>query len=98
MEVTSIRLESTLKERLKQIAGEQGYQALIRDVLWDFVHQQESGVKFGLSRADILATIPAIAEKEQHCALTGKRLEPQAAIRLGFTRSGNLVPLSLESL
>jgi hypothetical protein len=33
MEVTSIRLERELKERLKELAGNQGYQALIRDVL-----------------------------------------------------------------
>jgi len=40
MQVTSIRLESELKERLRQISGEQGYQTLIRDVLWQFVDKQ----------------------------------------------------------
>jgi predicted transcriptional regulator len=40
MEVTSIRLEATLKERLKEIAGGQGYQALIREILWHFIEQQ----------------------------------------------------------
>ncbi|MBD2069661.1 hypothetical protein H6F93_19395 [Leptolyngbya sp. FACHB-671] len=40
MQVTSIRLESELKERLREISGEQGYQALIRDILWQFVEQQ----------------------------------------------------------
>jgi hypothetical protein len=40
MQVTSIRLESELKERLREISGEQGYQTLIRDVLWRFVEQQ----------------------------------------------------------
>jgi len=32
MEVTSIRLERVLKDKLKEISGNQGYQALIRDV------------------------------------------------------------------
>ncbi|NJL37273.1 MAG: hypothetical protein HC899_11235 [Leptolyngbyaceae cyanobacterium SM1_4_3] len=40
MQVTSIRLELELKERLQEISGEQGYQTLIRDVLWQFVEQQ----------------------------------------------------------
>jgi hypothetical protein len=40
MQVTSIRLEPELKERLRKISGEQGYQTLIRDVLWRFVEQQ----------------------------------------------------------
>jgi predicted DNA-binding protein len=45
MEVTSIRLERELKERLKEISGHQGYQALIREVLWKYV-QQKSGDYF----------------------------------------------------
>jgi predicted DNA-binding protein len=40
MQVTSIRLEPKLKERLREISGEQGYQTLIREVLWQFVEQQ----------------------------------------------------------
>lgn len=40
MQVTSIRLEPELKERLRKISGEQGYQTLIREVLWQFVEQQ----------------------------------------------------------
>jgi hypothetical protein len=40
MQVTSIRLEPELKERLREISGEQGYQTLIQDVLWQFVEQQ----------------------------------------------------------
>jgi hypothetical protein len=40
MQVTSIRLEPELKERLQEISGEQGYQTLIREVLWQFVEQQ----------------------------------------------------------
>jgi predicted transcriptional regulator len=33
MQVMSIRLEPELKERLRKIAGEQGYQTLMQDVL-----------------------------------------------------------------
>jgi predicted DNA-binding protein len=40
MQVTSIRLEPELKERLREISGEQGYQTLIREVLWQFVERQ----------------------------------------------------------
>ncbi len=40
MQVTSIRLEPELKERLREISGEQGYQTLIREVLWQFVEKQ----------------------------------------------------------
>jgi predicted DNA-binding protein len=40
MQVTSIRLKPELKERLQEISGEQGYQTLIREVLWQFVEQQ----------------------------------------------------------
>nr|RNJ69840.1 MAG: hypothetical protein EDM05_08370 [Leptolyngbya sp. IPPAS B-1204] len=40
MQVTSIRLEPELKERLREISGEQGYQTFIQDVLWRFVEQQ----------------------------------------------------------
>ncbi|MFN5726683.1 MAG: hypothetical protein ACK48D_08125, partial [Pseudanabaena sp.] len=41
MEVTSIRLERELKEKLKELAGGQGYQALIRGVLWDYIDQRQ---------------------------------------------------------
>ena len=40
MQVTSIRLEAELKERLRELSREQGYQTLIRDVLWQFVERQ----------------------------------------------------------
>jgi uncharacterized protein (DUF4415 family) len=39
MEVTSIRLERDLKDKLKELSGKQGYQALIRDILWKYVQQ-----------------------------------------------------------
>ncbi|MBD1910658.1 MULTISPECIES: hypothetical protein [unclassified Leptolyngbya] len=42
MQVTSIRLEPELKERLREISGERGYQFLIREVLWQFVEHPAS--------------------------------------------------------
>ena len=59
MEVTSIRLERELKEKLKEISGNQGYQALIRDILWNYVQQKSGDWKPKFSRADIRASIPA---------------------------------------
>lgn len=97
MEVTSIRLERELKERLKELAENQGYQALIRDILWDYIHQRSS-TQSVLSLGEIRASIPAIAQQEQRCALTGRLLKPQERIFLGFTTSGDMVPLSVESL
>ena len=40
MQVTSIRLKPELKERLREISDKQGYQTLIRKILWQFVEQQ----------------------------------------------------------
>ncbi|WP_421657805.1 hypothetical protein [Leptothermofonsia sp. ETS-13] len=40
MQVTCIRLEPELKERSRELSGEQEYQTLIRDVLWRFVERQ----------------------------------------------------------
>jgi hypothetical protein len=39
MQVTSIRFERELIEQLKTLSAGQGYQALVRDILWDYVHQ-----------------------------------------------------------
>ena len=98
MEVTSIRLERDLKEKLKGLAKNKGYQALIRDILWNYVQQKSGEWKPRFSKSDIRASIAAIAQQEERCVLTGKSIEPQESMLLGFTRSGNIVPLSLESL
>lgn len=96
MEVTSIRLERELKERLKELAGSQGYQALIRDILWKYV-QQKSG-DYAHSPTDIRASIAATAQKEEHCAITGQLIQPQEPMLLGLTTYGDLVPISVNSL
>ncbi len=98
MEVTSIRLERELKEKLKTLAGNQGYQALIREVLWDFVRQRSEEYASNWSRDDIRAKIEAIAQREERCALTGEVIRPHEPMLLGLTPSGALIPLSIESL
>jgi len=98
MEVTSIRLERELKDRLKQLSGNQGYQALIRDILWDYVRQKSGAFTPQIAAAEIRATIAATSRQEERCALTGKPILPQESMLLGLTLNGGLVPLSLDSL
>ncbi|ADI63345.1 hypothetical protein [Trichormus azollae] len=98
MEVTSIRLERELKDKLKEIAGNQGYQALIRDVLWNYVQQKSGEWKPRFSRADIRASIAATAQQDERCVLTGKLIPSQQPMLLGLTKNGDIVPLSVESL
>lgn len=96
MEVTSIRLERELKEKLKEISGHQGYQALIRDVLWRFVQQKSGEYQQRYTVADIRATMPAIAKNEERCCITGKVILVNEAMLLGWTTAGDLVPLHAE--
>jgi hypothetical protein len=98
MEVTSIRLERELKEKLKELSGHQGYQALIRDILWNYVQQKSEGYTPQISRNDIRASIPATAQQEERCALTGKPIRSGEAMLLGYTTDGILLPLTIESL
>jgi predicted transcriptional regulator len=97
MQVTSIRLETDLKERLKTIAGEQGYQALIRDILWDHVERSERSESKGLALSEIKATIAAVAHRDEICAVTGQRIVVGQSMWLGWTMAGQLVPLAQES-
>lgn len=98
MEVTSIRLERELKERLKDLSGSQGYQALIRDILWNYVQQKSGNYTPQISRSDLRASFPATAQQEERCALTGKAIHLGEAMFLGFATDGALHPLSVESL
>ena len=98
MEVTSIRLERKLKEKLKDIAGNQGYQSLIRDILWNYIQQKSGEWKPHFSKSDIRASIAAVAQQDERCVLTGKLIASQQSMLLGLTRNGDMVPLSLESL
>jgi len=98
MEVTSIRLERELKDQLKQLAGHQGYQALVRDILWAYVQQQQPSQAATLSMNDIRATMPATAMQEENCVLSGDRIQPHDAMLLGWTTAGTIVPISLNSV
>ena len=98
MEVTSIRLERTLKDKLKDLSGNQGYQALIRDILWNYVHQKSGDYRPQFAPSDIRATLEAIARKDESCALTGKLIQEGTDMLVAFTIYGDLVPLSSDSL
>lgn len=98
MEVTSIRLERDLKEKLKELAGTQGYQALIRDILWQYVQQRSREPIPAIALSEIRATFSAIAHKEEQCALTGVLIPPNQPMLLGLTTTGVLIPLGLDSL
>lgn len=98
MEVTSIRLERDLKEKLKELSGNQGYQALIRDVLWQYVQQKSGDYTPPMSLIDIRATVAAIAHQEERCVLTGSVIQPNESMLLGLTATGCMVPLSPSSL
>jgi len=98
MEVTSIRLERDLKERLKGLSGSQGYQALIRDILWNYVQQRSQDFLPSVGASDILATVTATAERGEHCCLSGKSIQIGEEILLGLTSEGNLVPIHPDSL
>ena len=98
MEVTSIRLERELKEQLKSLSGNQGYQALIRDILWNYVQQKSGDYTPTIAASDFRATIAATAHQEERCALTGKVIRSGDAMMLGFTPEGNLIPISVGSL
>lgn len=98
MEVTSIRLERELKEKLKDLAGNQGYQALIRDVLWHYVQQKSGDYQPQFSRDQIRASVTATAQREERCVVTGQMIKPQEPMLLGLTTTGEMVPLSVSSL
>jgi predicted DNA-binding protein len=96
MEVTSIRLERELKEKLKEISGHQGYQALIRDVLWRFVQQKTSDFQQHYTVEEIRATMSAHASREERCSVTGKIISAHEPMLIGWTTAGDLVPLHID--
>lgn len=98
MEVTSIRFERELKERLKELAGNHGYQNLVRDILWNYVQQHSQDYRSHIGRQEIRASMEATAQREERCALTGKLIRPQEPMLLGLTVEGKFLPLSIGSL
>ncbi|MEO0943155.1 MAG: hypothetical protein AAFY30_16570 [Cyanobacteria bacterium J06642_12] len=61
MQVTSIRFERALIDKLKTLAGSQGYQSLVRDVLWDYVRQHSDDPDFRIQRQQIRSVMAAEA-------------------------------------
>jgi metal-responsive CopG/Arc/MetJ family transcriptional regulator len=96
MQVTSIRLEQELKEHLKDLADHQGYQALIREILWEYVHQRQQGSDRAPHATQIRATVTAIAQATEYCTLSGQIIHPQEPMLLGLTIEGRWVPLSAQ--
>jgi predicted transcriptional regulator len=96
MQVTSIRLEQELKEHLKELAGHQGYQALIREILWGYVHQHQQSPAGELQTTQIRATLTAIAQTTEYCAISGQIIHPDEPMLLGLNPEGRLVPLSVQ--
>jgi hypothetical protein len=93
MEVTSIRLERELKDKLKALAGNQGYQALVRDILWQFVAKGELPSRPALSLSQIRSTVVAIAQKPEVCSITGQAISPNEQMLLGLTDDNQWVTL-----
>ncbi|MBF2056050.1 MAG: hypothetical protein IGQ45_02270 [Cyanobacterium sp. T60_A2020_053] len=98
MEVTSIRLEKTLKDSLKSLSGSQGYQTLIRDILWNYVQQKSGEYRPNFAVGDIRVTFDAVARKDESCVLTGKLIPEGEPLLLALTIYGDFVPVSLGAL
>ena len=96
MQVTSIRLERSLITKLKERAGNSGYQSLMRDVLWDYVNLGDDSGQ--IDQADIRSVMAAEARQTEKCAITGRTIEPYEEMWLAMTTQGDLVPLSIDSL
>jgi hypothetical protein len=96
MEVTSIRLERDLKDKLKELSGNQGIK-LSSEISCGIMSSKNLVIinrNFHLS--DIRASIAAIAQKEERCVLTGQLIRPQESMCLGLTSNGDLVPLCMD--
>ena len=98
MQVTSIRFERELIDKLKSLAGSQGYQSLVREVLWDYVRQHSDDPGFQIQRQQIRVIMAAEAQRRERCALTGVTIEPEEEMWMAFTTDHELVPLSVDSL
>lgn len=96
MQVTSIRLERALITKLKERAGNSGYQSLMRNVLWEYVNSD--GHSGQIDQTDIRSIMAAEARQTEKCALTGRTIEPYEEMWLAMTIQGELVPLSIDSL
>jgi predicted DNA-binding protein len=98
MQVTSIRFERELIDQLKALSGSQGYQSLVREVLWDYVRQHAEDSSSRIKRQQIRTVMAAEARRQERCAITGNVIKPHEAMWMAFTTDNQLVPLSIDSL
>jgi hypothetical protein len=87
MEVTSVRLEKELKDKLKELAGDKGYQTLLRKVLWAFVHSQGGSNR----TSGIISTV-----KDTKCELSGVEIAKGEDMLLAQTVYGELLQEFLQ--
>ena len=98
MQVTSIRFERELIDKLKALAGSQGYQSLVREILWNHVRHHSNEPAFQIKREDIRTIVAGEALKKEYCALPGKPIEANEELWMAWTTDNQLVPLSIDSL
>jgi metal-responsive CopG/Arc/MetJ family transcriptional regulator len=98
MQVTSVRFEKALIDQLKELSGNQGYQSLVRDILWNYVQQHSGELPFQIRREDVRTVMAAEACRQERCALTGNLIEPHEEMWMALMANGQLVPLSVDSL
>ena len=93
MKVTSIRLEKQLIEELKAMKHPEGYQFLIRKVLWNYVRRTNNTSKY--DEKHIEGRFEGYATMEQACALTGRLIRKNDRCQYGITIDGSIVPIAL---
>jgi len=98
MQVTSIRFERELIDKLKDLAGSQGYQSLVREILWEHVRHHSDEPMFQIKREDIRTILAGEARKQERCALTGAAIAPNEELWMAWTTDNQLVPISIDSL
>jgi len=98
MQVTSIRFERELIDKLKAMAGNQGYQSLVRNILWEHVKSHSDEPDFQIKREDIRTILAGEARQQERCAITGALIEPNEELWMAWTKDNQLVPVSIDSL
>lgn len=93
MEVTSIRLEKSLKQAIKDLSGSKGYQTMIRDILWNYVQIHSGDYRPTFSEHDIIAYSESIAQKDLCCVLSGKPINKGDTFLLCRTVFEDFVPV-----
>lgn len=95
MKVTSVRLEKELIKLLKEQKYPDGYQSLMRKVLWDYIKRNAGQYKPNLDENSIEGKFEGRTNREQVCALTGRIIPKGERCMFGITTDGNIVPVAL---